>query len=354
MQSLKSKLIIGMIRNRHLFKFKLKPEVIDENFDVERFRKEVDDASRKTEKIPEAVQVQSTKIPWRFSELQRTLPGTGFSNPKEHSRDFTSQNPWSFEEHSQDFVSQNPSMYAEWLIHKDAPKDKVILYIHGGGFMSGSCLTHRGHVSKFVMGTGIKALLFDYRLAPEHPFPAALDDCVSAYQYLLEEGYAPENILICGESAGGTLTLSTLKALRDNGIPLPKAAVSISPVTDLSCRAESFITNAKHDIAPMNSWSVWTAYYIGNTEYKNAYLSPQFGDLSNLPHIYLCIGTHEIHLDDTIAFAKKAQEQGTQITLKKWENMVHAFPILSPLFREAKEAMDDICRFIQQKLSDKE
>ena len=306
MQSLKSKIIIGMIRNRHLFKFKLKPEVIDEHFDVEKFRKEVDDTSRKVEKIPEAVQIQPTKI---------------------------------------------SSMYAEWLIRKDASKDKVILYIHGGGFMSGSCLTHRGHVSKFVMGTGITALLFDYRLAPEHPFPAALDDCVTAYLYLLEEGYSPENILICGESAGGTLTLSTLKALRDKGIPLPKAAVSISPVTDLSCQAESFKTNAKHDIAPLNSWSVWTAYYIGNTDYKNEYLSPQFGNLSNLSHIYLCIGTHEIHLDDTVAFAKKAEEQGTPITLKQWENMVHAFPILSPLFPEAKEAMDEICQFIQQKLT---
>src|SRR6056297_1016649 len=335
MQSLKSKLILGMIRNRHLFKFKLKPEVIDEKFDVEKFRKEVDDVSRKTEKIPEAVKVQPTKIPWRVSELRRTLPGIGFSNSKEYS---------------QDFVSQNSTMYAEWLINKDAPKDKVILYIHGGGFMSGSCLTHRGHVSKIVMGTGITALLFDYRLAPEQPFPAALNDCITAYLYLLEEGYSPENIVICGESAGGTLTLSTLKALRDNGIPFPKAAVSISPVTDLSCQAESFKTKAKHDIAPMNSWSVWTSYYIGNTDYKNEYLSPQFGDLSNLPHIYLCIGTHEIHLDDTVAFAKKAEEQGTQITLKKWENMVHAFPILSPLFPEAKEAMDEICGFIRQKL----
>src|SRR6056297_2764333 len=236
MQSLKSKFIIGMIRNRHLFKLKLKPEVIDEHFDVEKFRKEVDDASRKTEKIPKAVKVQSTKVPRSFLEFRRRLPGIGFSNSKEHSRDV---------------VSQNPTMYAEWLIHKDSPKDKVILYIHGGGFMSGSCLTHRGHVSKIVMGTGITALLFDYCLAPEHPFPAALDDCVTAYLYLLEKGYSPENIVICGESAGGTLTLSTLKALRDNGIPFPKAAVSISPVTDLSCQAESFKTKAKHDIAPM-------------------------------------------------------------------------------------------------------
>src|SRR6056297_1174948 len=116
MQSLKSKLILGMVRNRHLFKFKLKPEVIDEHFDVEKFRKEVDDASRKTEKIPEAIKVQPTRIPESFTE-------SGLSNSKEYSRNF---------------ASPNPAMYAECLNHKDAPKEKVILYIHGGGFMSGS------------------------------------------------------------------------------------------------------------------------------------------------------------------------------------------------------------------------
>lgn len=308
MSTLKSRLIIGLIRNRHLLKFKLKPEVVDEHFDVAKFRREVDETSKKAEKIPACIQIQPFKI---------------------------------------------NAMHAEWLVHKDSPKDKVILYIHGGGFISGSCLTHRMHVMKFVMGSGIKALLFDYRLAPENPFPAALDDCVTAYDYLLKAGYAPENIVLCGESAGATLTLSTLKALRDKGYACPCAAVSISPVTDLSCQAESFQTNAKHDIAPMNSWSVWTAMYIADTDYHNEYLSPQFGNLKHLPHIYLCVGTHEIHLDDTLAFAEKASKQGTPITLKKWKNMVHAFPILSPLFREAKEAMDDICRFIQQKLSHK-
>jgi len=308
MTTLKSKLLIGIIRNRHLLKFKLKPEIVDQSFDVAKFRREVDDASKKAEKIPDCIQIQPLNI---------------------------------------------NTMHAEWLVHKDSPKDKVMMYIHGGGFISGSCLTHRMHVIKFVMGSGIKALLFDYRLAPENPFPAALDDCVAAYDYLLKTGYRPENIVLCGESAGATLTLSTLKALRDKGYDLPCAAVSISPVTDLSCQAESFKTNAKQDIAPMNSWSVWTAMYIGDTDYRNDYLSPQFGNLRHLPHIYLCVGTHEIHLDDTVAFAEKAQRQGTPITLKKWQNMVHAFPLLSPLFKEAKEAMDDICRFIKQKLSHK-
>ncbi len=215
MQSLKSKLIIGLIRNWHLFQLKLKPEVIDENFSVAAFRESVDKASIKYNRIPKNIRIESTKV---------------------------------------------KDMYAEWIIPQAAPEDKVIMYIHGGGFISGSCLTHRGHVSKFVQSSTIKALLFDYRLAPEYPYPAAVDDCITAYLWLLEEGYKPANIVIAGESAGGTLTLATLIALRDKGIGLPAGGVSISPVTDLTCCAPSFTYNAKKDIAPLNSWSVWTGY----------------------------------------------------------------------------------------------
>ncbi len=304
MQSLRSKLFIGLIKHRHLFKLKLKPEVVDESFSVEEFRRRIDNASRRM-KPDKRVKVEATKI---------------------------------------------NDMYGEWIIPKEAPEDKVILYIHGGGFISGSCLTHRGHVAKFAIGSQIKALLFDYSLAPEHPYPAALDDCLSAYLWLLEEGYKPSSIIIAGESAGATLTLSVLIAIRDRGISLPRGAVSISPVTDLTCSAESFITNYKKDIAPLNSWSVWTKYYIGDSDPHLPWLSPQMAELSNLPPVFLCVGTHEIHLDDTINFAKKAEAAGTPITLRVWEGMIHAFPILSPLFPEAKEAMADICKFIKTTL----
>ncbi len=304
MQSLRSRLIIGLIRNRHLFKLRLKPEVIDEGFSVEEFRKEVDEASRKA-KMPQDVKVEPTAV---------------------------------------------ENMYAQWLIPKGAPEGKVILYIHGGGFISGSCLTHRGHVAKFVLGSQRKALLFDYRLAPEHPYPAAVEDCVTAYRWLLQEGYLPSDIIICGESAGGTLTLATLIALRDQEIPLPSGGVSISPVTDLTCTADSFVTNFKKDIAPLNSWSVWTQYYIADNDPALPWLSPQKAELSGLPPILLCVGSYEIHLDDTVNFAKKAEAQGTEIKLMVWEGMVHAFPILSPLFPEAKKAMMDICTFIRQRL----
>jgi acetyl esterase/lipase len=241
-------------------------------------------------------------------------------------------------------------MYAEWIVPPGAPQEKVILYIHGGGFFSGSCLTHRAHVAKFALGSGIKALLFDYRLAPEHPYPAAVDDCVTTYHWLLEQGYLPANIVIGGESAGGTLTLATLVALRDQGMPLPGGGVSISPVTDLTCSAPSFVNNFKKDIAPLNSWTVWTQYYIADNDPGLPWLSPLKADLSGLPPLLLCIGTNEIHYDDTVNFAKKAAEQGTEVSLRVWEGMCHAFPILSPLFPEAKQAMAEICTFIKQRL----
>lgn len=305
MPSLRSRLIIGLIKRRHLFKFRLKPEVIDENFQVEKFRKSVDDASRKTNRIPKDIKVVPIKV---------------------------------------------KDMYGEWIVPKDALRQKVIMYIHGGGFISGSCLTHRVHVAKFAVGSKIKALLFDYRLAPEYPYPAAVEDCVTAYLWLLEQGYSPLNIVLCGESAGATLTLATLVALRDKGIALPGGGISISPVTDLTCSAKSFTTNVKNDIAPLNSWIIWTKYYIGDSDPELPWLSPQKADLGGLPPVLLCVGTNEIHLDDTVNFAKKAKEQGTEATLMVWEGMVHAFPIMSPLFPEAKKAMGDICSFIKQRL----
>lgn len=301
MQSIRSRIVIALIKNRHLFKFKLKPEVVDENFSVEAFREIIDKASAKI-KLPK--NVSSQKI--------------------------------SFE-----------GINAEWIIPRKPKNDKVLLYIHGGGFISGSCLTHRMHVAKFANECNLKSLVFDYRLAPEYPFPAALDDCILAYKWLLSMGFDSKNIIIGGESAGATLTLSLLLALKENKIVLPKAAFSISPITDLSCNAKSFEYNAKNDVAPMNSWSVWTNLYISNNDLKNPFLSPQFGNYEGIPPLYICVGTHEIHLDDCINVAKVANQHGVEVTLRKWEKMIHAFPLLTPLFPEAKIAFSEICEFVK-------
>jgi len=304
MQSVRSKIIIWLLRHRHLFKMQLNPEVVDDNFSVTEFRDEVDKATAKM-KMSKGVQTEMTQI--------------------EH-------------------------MEAEWIIPAQAVEGKVLLYIHGGGFISGSVQTHRMHVAKFALGSRLKSLVFNYRLAPEHPFPAAPEDCVMAYQWLLQQGYAPEDIVVGGESAGGTLTLSLLLALKEEGIDMPTAAFAISPVTDLRCEADSFRTNAKKDIAPQGSWDVWTDYYIGDHDPTLPLISPLMGNFEGVPPLYICVGTHEIHFDDCVNVAHISKEHGVVVTLRTWPKMVHAFPILSPWFPEAKQALAEICEFVRQQI----
>ncbi|MDY6950134.1 MAG: alpha/beta hydrolase [Thermodesulfobacteriota bacterium] len=307
MQSIRSKIVLWLIKNRHLFECKLKPEVVDETFSVDKFRQDVDKTTSKM-KMPKGIRSERLHI---------------------------------------------NNIQAEWIIPEKPLNGKVLLYIHGGGFISGSCKTHRTLVAKFVKGTQLKALLFDYRLAPEYPFPAAPEDCIEVYKWLLKQDYKSSDIVIGGESAGGTLTLSLLLALKENRMNLPRAGFAISPVTDLRCEAESFVYNYKNDIAPYGSWDVWTKYYIGDNDPTLPLLSPLMGTYTGIPPIHITVGTHEIHLDDCINVAHKAEEDGVAVTLSKWPKMVHAFPLFSPLFPEAKQAMSDICQFtIKQLMQD--
>ncbi len=304
MQSLKSKIILGLIRNRHIFSGKLKAPVIDESFDVEDFRNRISTASQKKEKIPADIKVKNIDI---------------------------------------------DGVYAEWIIPKNASNDKIVMYIHGGGFISGDCLSHRMHMVRFAQKTGVKILQFNYRLAPEHPFPSAVNDCEKVYNFLINQGY--KNIVLGGESAGGTLTLSLLMLIKDKNLPYPKAAFSISAVTDLSCKADSFSYNAKKDIAQLNAPSVWCNMYIDKNDYKNKYLSPQFGSPKGFPPLLICVGSYENHLDDCRNFAKKAMKEGVETHFKVYPKMVHAFPLMAPMFKEATHAHDWVCKFIVEKLN---
>ncbi len=300
MQSIRSRIVIWLLRNRHLLKLKLKPEVVDESFSVERFREDVDRATAKM-KMPKGVTAEPTEI---------------------------------------------AGINAEWIVPEGAIDKRILVYVHGGEFISGSCTTHRMHVAKFAKQTRMRSLVFDYRLAPEHPHPAALEDCVSIYGALVEQGYDAEDIVVGGESAGGTLTLSLLLALKARNMKLPRAAFSISPVTDLRCGADSFRRNAPKDIAPMGSWDTWTRMYIADNDASRAPLSPLMGDFRNMPPILICVGSHEIHLDDCRNMAAKIRRDGSEVLLREWPGMVHAFPILSPLFTEARQAFDEICAFV--------
>ena len=302
MQSLKSRLVLGLVRNRHLLQFKLRRERVDYDTDIIKMREGYEKSAQKYGKVSESIQIEPFVI---------------------------------------------NGMKAEWLTPVGASKEKVIFYTHGGGYVSGSCNDHRMHVAKFVEGTGLPALLFEYRLAPEHPFPAAVDDSVVAYQWLLEQGTAPDNIIVVGESAGGGLCLATLVALRDQSIPLPSAGVALSPWTDLTCSGESYKRNEMKDISTLGSWDVWGDYYIGDNDPKHPWLSPLHADLHGLPPVMLQVGDNEILLDDSTRFAEKAKAAGVDVTLQVWEGMVHCFAIMAPMFPEATQAMNDIFGYIK-------
>lgn len=220
------------------------------------------------------------------------------------------------------------------------------MYVHGGGYVSGSCNDHRGFVSKFAKYTGMVNLLYEYRLAPEHKYPAALEDSVKIYNSLLSYGYKSENIIVAGESAGGGLTLALLLALKQRGIELPKAAVAISPWTDLTCSSESYSTKNRFSPAPLNSWIVFRNHYCGKEDPSNPLISPLFGDLAGLPPLYIVAGVNDELFEDAEKFAAKAKEAGVDVTFVAGKDMVHCYPLLAPMFPEATDAMEGIVSFI--------
>ena len=238
----------------------------------------------------------------------------------------------------------------EWMLPPGAARDRVILYLHGGGLVVGSIRAHRGVVSKFVKGSGIPALVIEYSLAPEKPYPAGLNDTLAAYRYLLDQGIAPERIVFMGDSGGGNLCLASLLAIKDKHLPLPAAAVALSPWTDLTNSGESREFNDSRDLLSWrNSDVIFSEYYATDHDPKHPWISPLFGDLSGLPPIRLYAGGHELMLSDSTRFADKAQAAGSDVTVTVGEGLFHCYPACAPLFPEATRALEEICGFIREK-----
>jgi acetyl esterase/lipase len=251
------------------------------------------------------------------------------------------------------------SLSAEWLQPTSSAKvplveEAVIFYTHGGGYISGTCSDHRAMVAKLVAWSGVRLLLFEYRLAPEHPFPAALEDTLTAYLWLLEQISPATRIIIAGESAGGGLCLATLLALRDQKaqvepkLPLPIAAISISPVTDLALTGRPNRVNGS--IEPERMTEMCSKYYVGNHDPCDPYISPLFGELRGLPPLLMFVGTDEGGLDDSLRFAEKAKTAGVDVRLIVGEGQVHCYPLLPDFIPESKQAMTEIKTFIHKHL----
>ena len=239
---------------------------------------------------------------------------------------------------------------AAWMITPEVVKDRAILYLHGGGYVEGSITSHQDLTQRISQTSKTRVLILDYRLAPEHPFPAALEDSISAYEWLISsEGYNPKNLIIAGDSAGGGLTLATLVKLRDQGIPLPAAAVCLSPWTDLALTGESMKLKLHEDPFVSPDGLMFDAVlYLGKTDPKNPYASPLYADFNGLPPLCIQVGSAEILLDDATRFAKRAKEAGVEVQLDIWEDMIHVFQAFAVMAPEGIDGIDKIGEFIKK------
>jgi acetyl esterase/lipase len=240
----------------------------------------------------------------------------------------------------------------EWVETNRSARDRLLLYLHGGGWFMGSPRTHRSIVADLVRTSGIRGLTLAYRLAPEHPYPAALDDCVAAYEGLLASGMAPGRIVLAGDSAGGNLALALLLRLRDARRPLPSGTVLLSPVTDLTMSGASHTTRkaldpyfAKASIEPI------LERYVPAGQELDPYLSPLQADLSGLPPMLVHVGDHEVLRDDALRLGEVADAAGVECRVVVWPGMMHVFHSTAPFLPEARRADQQIAAFIVSRVA---
>src|SRR5581483_723286 len=221
---------------------------------------------------------------------------------------------------------------AEWTVAPGVDTARVIVYLHGGGYAIGSLDTHRRLVSLVYGAANARVLNVDYRLAPEHPHPAAVDDACAAYRWVLANGTPPSAVAIAGDSAGGGLTLATLLALRDAGDPMPAAAVPLSPWADLELTGDSVRTCAETDLmCTVDGLKEMADWYASGRDLRHPYISPVYGDPAGLPPLYLLAGGAEILRDDAVRVAEAARARGVDVTLEVWDDMPHVFPAFAGL-----------------------
>lgn len=242
----------------------------------------------------------------------------------------------------------------EWLLGATSDASKRLMYVHGGSWMSGTLGGYRAHAGRIAEVTGCSVLNVDYRLAPEHPFPAGLDDCDRVLDWLLHNApgqkQPAQSIFVAGDSAGGNLVLALLLKRRDLGKPLPDAAMVLSPATDLTWGSPSIASKAELDpvLRQERLSGVVKAYIQDRAAVEDPYVSPLFGELTGLPPLLLQTGEAEVLLDDSVRFADKAEQAGVPVRLDTWSDMPHVFQMFAPYLPEASQALRVIAEFVNR------
>jgi acetyl esterase/lipase len=307
------------------------------------------------------------RLTWRLLELSAKLPWTAkppFPSVEEAAQGLT-------EEHREIIAARRARMErmarraappeqvrfervdadsvpAAWVSSPGAQDGHTVLYLHGGGYYNGSLTTHKGLAASISEAAAVPLLLIDYRLAPEHPFPAAVEDATRAYRWLLRRGLPPERIALAGDSAGGGLAVATMLALQASGDALPAAGVCLSPWFDLAMTGESIQTKASVDRTLRPSDMPFVAWcYLQSTDPKTPTASPLYGDLAGLPPILIQVGTDEILLDDSRRFAERAGQMGVSVRLDIWDGMIHVWHAYSRLVPEARKAIAAIGEYLR-------
>ncbi|MBC8352829.1 MAG: alpha/beta hydrolase [Planctomycetes bacterium] len=241
----------------------------------------------------------------------------------------------------------------EWVLAAGADPDVRLLYLHGGGVVSGSGAYYLPLAAHISAAAKCAVLLPDYRLAPEHAFPAGLEDCIAAHQWIISNGPVgagpATSTFIAGDSAGGSLTLATLLALRDRNLPLPAGGIPLSATTDFTLASESLKT-VTDPIISARTMPLFRDLYLGKQDPRNPLASPVFGDYHGIPPLLIHVGEHEMLLDDSIRVADKARSDGIQVKLEVWSGMFHVFQSHEPLLPEARESIEQIANFIRSNL----
>ena len=264
----------------------------------------------------------------------------------------------SFEQMVDGFTIDVPARYsrvnaggvtAEWVAADGASDSRVVLYFHGGGYIIGSPRTHRPMLAHLSRDSAARVLSLDYRLAPEHPFPAPVEDAVASYRWLLQEGFDPSRIALGGDSAGGGLTVAALVQIRYLGLPVPAAGVCVSPWVDMEGLGESMETRAEADpMVGRENLMVSAKTYLGGADPRAPLAAPLYADLRGLPPLLIQVGDAEVLLDDSTRLAGIAREAGVKVQMDVWDDMIHVWPLFAPILPEGKQAIAQAGEFIKK------